>query len=341
MIVSQAARASGSPRARAQAQPVERVTVGVPARLHIGFLDLNGGLGRRFGSLGIAIDAPQTRLRLAHGEGLRAEGPDVRRALGYLRRLVQHFGLEPNLHLVVESAIPAHVGLGSGTQLSLATAIAFCRLNGLEADLRAMARLLDRGARSSIGIASIEQGGVILDGGRGAGDGPPPVVSRLPFPEAWRILLVFDERRRGLHGPAEREAFGRLPPFPAATAARLCRLVLMAALPALAEEDLDGFGAAVAELQRTIGDHFAPVQGGRIMSPAVSEVLGWLEAQGVRGLGQSSWGPTGFAILGSAAEAERFKAEAERRWPAESGLAFAVSRGRNRGAVVEMATRRA
>ncbi len=25
-----------------------------PARLHLGFLDLNGGLGRRFGSLGLA-----------------------------------------------------------------------------------------------------------------------------------------------------------------------------------------------------------------------------------------------------------------------------------------------
>jgi predicted sugar kinase len=31
------------------------ITVAVPARLHLGFLDLNGRLGRRFGSIGLAI----------------------------------------------------------------------------------------------------------------------------------------------------------------------------------------------------------------------------------------------------------------------------------------------
>ena len=29
-----------------------------PGPLHLGFLDLNGGLGRSFGSLGLAIDTP-------------------------------------------------------------------------------------------------------------------------------------------------------------------------------------------------------------------------------------------------------------------------------------------
>ena len=38
------------------------VTVTVPARLHFGFLDLNGGLGRRFGSIGLAISDLRTRI---------------------------------------------------------------------------------------------------------------------------------------------------------------------------------------------------------------------------------------------------------------------------------------
>jgi beta-RFAP synthase len=341
MIVSEAARASNSPiRADDDLLAAARVTVSVPARLHVGFIDLNGGLGRRFGSLGIALDAPQTRLTIERGAALDAEGPDARRALGYLSRLVDHFGLEPRLHLTLDSTIPEHVGLGSGTQLSLATAIACCRLHGIDADLRSMAQLLERGARSSIGIASFEQGGVILDGGRGAADRPPPVLSRLPFPEPWRILLVFDNERRGLHGAAESEAFRKLPPFPADTAARLCRLILMMALPAVAEQDLDRFGEAIAALQHAVGDHFAPVQGGRIMSPAVAEVLRWLEVEGIRGVGQSSWGPTGFAIVGSASEAERLRAAAERRWPEGTGLGFMVTRGRNRGGDIEMSPHR-
>ncbi|MFD0935973.1 GHMP kinase, partial [Methylobacterium trifolii] len=42
--------------------PVSAVEVEAPARLHFGFLDLHGGLGRRFGSIGLAIDAPAVRL---------------------------------------------------------------------------------------------------------------------------------------------------------------------------------------------------------------------------------------------------------------------------------------
>ena len=45
----------------------DNVTVTASARLHLGFLDMNGGLGRRFGSLGLAIDRPVTCLRLQRG----------------------------------------------------------------------------------------------------------------------------------------------------------------------------------------------------------------------------------------------------------------------------------
>jgi predicted sugar kinase len=65
-------------------------------------------------------------------------------------------------------------------------------------------------------------------------------------------------------------------------------------------------------------------------------VLSWLEAENIGGIGQSSWGPTGFGLIGSEAEAAALLAAARRRWPAESGLAFAVSRGRNRGADIEV-----
>jgi beta-ribofuranosylaminobenzene 5'-phosphate synthase len=315
---------------------VERVDVSAPARLHLGFIDLNGDLGRRFGSLGIALESPQTRVSLRRSETLAVDGPGAARARQHLKTLSDRFHRDEHLHLVVEAAIPEHVGLGSGTQLSIATGIAFCRLHGVDADLRLIAYLLSRGERSSIGIATFEQGGVVLDGGRGETKQPPPVLSRLPFPPPWRILLIFDNRQRGLHGAAEIEAFRRLPHFPAATAAHLCRLTLMAALPALAEQNLDRFGGAIAELQRVVGDHFAPVQGGRFTSPGVAEVLTWLESEGVSGVGQSSWGPTGFALIGSQADAERLRQQAERRWPAQTGLSFAISSGRNRGGNVSV-----
>ncbi len=314
------------------AAPLAAISVTAPCRLHLGFLDLHGGLGRRFGSLGIALDGPACRVTVAKGGGAAVDGAGGARADAHLRVLCRHFGVGEHWRLKVEEVIPEHVGLGSGTQLALAVGHAFCRAAGVAATSRELAALLGRGARSSIGIAAFDQGGVILDGGRGDGDGPPPVISRLPFPEAWRVMLIFDRRHRGLHGTAEAEAFRDLAPAPASVAAALCRLMLMAGLPALAEARLEPFALAVAELQRATGDHFAPLQGGRrYLSPPVSEVLDWLAAQGVHGRGQSSWGPTGFALVEKDDAAARLVAAAERRWPADTGLAFTVTRGRNQG----------
>jgi beta-RFAP synthase len=324
-------RSGNSQSGDRDASAIECVCVSVPARLHVGFVDLHGGLGRRFGSLGISLDAPETRVRLRRADTLSVEGPGAARARACLESLVEHFGVDAGMRLEIESAIPEHVGLGSGTQLALATGVACSRLHALDTDTRTLAELLDRGLRSSIGIASFERGGVVLDGGRGEADGPPPVIARLPFPESWRVLLIYDDARRGLHGAAELEAFRGLPPFPSERAAQLCRLVLMAVLPALAEQDLDRFGAGLAELQRVIGDYFAPAQGARYTSPGVAEVLGWLESQGVSGVGQSSWGPTGFGIVGSEHDAVQLAHEAGRRWSDTAGLRFAVSRGRNHG----------
>jgi beta-ribofuranosylaminobenzene 5'-phosphate synthase len=46
------------------------VRVVAPARLHLGFLDLHGGLGRKFGSLGVTLDEPRTALTVRRAETL-------------------------------------------------------------------------------------------------------------------------------------------------------------------------------------------------------------------------------------------------------------------------------
>jgi beta-ribofuranosylaminobenzene 5'-phosphate synthase len=172
----------------------------------------------------------------------------------------------------------------------------------------------------------------VVDGGHGAGTRAAPIVSRLAFPEHWRVLVVLDPAGQGAHGPDERAAFARLPPFPDQAAAHLCRLVLMQALPALAEHDVVMFGAAIREMQQVLGAYFAPAQGGsRFTSPDVLACLDALEAAGAHGVGQSSWGPTGFAFAPSPEEADRL-ARVARRHPSAKGLDIRVCTGLNRGA---------
>lgn len=308
-----------------------QVRVFAPARLHFGFIDLHGGLGRRFGSLGLAIERPMVRLRASRSASTEVTGPDAERVVHVLGALHQRYEVGEGVRVEVEETIPAHAGLGSGTQITLAAAAAVCALSGLALPVRELALGLQRGARSGIGSGVFEFGGFVVDGGRGQADGTPPVISRLPFPEDWRVVLLFDRELTGLHGERESEAFRTLPRFPEREAERLARLVLMKLLPALAEAQLDEFGAALTDLQRSIGDHFAPAQGGRYASPRVECALQRLADSGAAAHGQSSWGPTGFAIFGTQAAAEA--AIHSLCTGAEgSGLSIQITRGCNRGA---------
>jgi beta-RFAP synthase len=307
------------------------VRVRAPARLHLGFVDVSGSLGRRFGSIGLALDDFWTDVELHRSDGVAAHGESADRALHYLRRLVDEYDAVTGCTVEVRRAIPEHVGLGSGTQLALAIGTAFGALRNVPVTLPALAALADRGARSGVGIGAFEHGGFIVDGGRGSGGGHPPVIARLAFPSAWRVLLVFDRGGRGLSGEAELAAFRALNAFPQAQAARLAHLVLLRLLPALAEHEFRSFGDAVGEIQRTVGDYFGAAQGGRFASPAVAEVLAWLEANGVSGVGQSSWGPTGFGIVDSELRAHALLMDARSRFGHRRELELVVARGRNRG----------
>jgi beta-RFAP synthase len=320
-------------RADEVSAPSGCVSVATSARLHFGFLDPSGRGKRPFGSFGLAIDRPQTRLTLKRAPKVTVTGADCARAEPYLRAIAANFAKGSGYHLHLDAVIPAHAGLGSGTQLALAIGSAVATLEGLPLDLRDIASRLDRGKRSGIGIGTFGEGGAVLDGGPGK-ESLPPILCRLPFPRDWRVLLIFDPDCTGLYGAKEIEAFSELPDFPETETAELCRRVLLGALPALAERDFDAFCDAIGSLQKCMGAYFAPLQGGPYVSAGVAGVLAWLARQGIAGIGQSSWGPTGFAFAPSEAEAERLLRAARQR-AAGSSLRFEIAQGRNRPAAIE------
>jgi beta-RFAP synthase len=284
----------------------------------------------------LALEDLGVLLTAARSSSFSVTGPQAARVEAFARQIREKFQLPADSSIAVHEAIPEHVGLGSGTQLAIAAGVALARLHKLDLSVREVAALHERGQRSGIGVGAFEQGGFLVDGGKGSLGTVPPLIARAEFPERWRILLVFDGAFRGLHGDDEAAAFRELAEFPESVSAQLCRLVLMQALPALHEHDFEGFGRAIAELQRVIGDYFAPVQGGRrFTSPNVAEVLAWLEHEGVTCVGQSSWGPTGFAILGTEAQARQLARIAESRWGTGGALRFMVCSARNRGGDVE------
>jgi beta-RFAP synthase len=282
----------------------QRVFVEAPARLHFGVLDLRGDLGRRFGGIGGAVPAPSLLLEARPAAELKAEGPDAARALEFARRFAAHYQLDLRLHLCVHRSIPVHAGLGSGTQLALAVARASAELSGLATEVTALARAVDRGRRSGVGTWTFAYGGFVLEGGRPTGGGVDrvaPLLARLPFPETWRCVVAVPRGKPGLAGDAEAAALAGLPSPGARDVGRVAHLVLMQLLPALADADLAGFGAALEEVQRITGGWFAPAQGGVFAPGETGELVERLRGWGAVGVGQSSWGPAVYGILGDPA----------------------------------------
>ncbi|MBP2647474.1 MAG: hypothetical protein H6Q77_1098 [Gemmatimonadetes bacterium] len=314
--------------------PVERVRVRAPARLHFGVLDLRGMLGRRFGGMGAAVPAPALQLEAERADSLTATGPDAERAVSFAKRYAEAAGFSGGARFLITQSMPAHSGLGSGTQLALSVARALAELYGRPHDAATLARHVGRGARSGVGTWLFERGGFVLEGGRREGAGLAPLLTRLPMPESWRCVVAVPATSPGLSGEAEAEAFRSLPPPPEREVEHIAHLILMQLLPALVEGDLRDFGAALAEVQQVTGRWFAASQGGPFAPGPTAQLIARFRESGAAGVGQSSWGPAVYALAGDDGAAERLAGIA-REQVGSAGLvvtgAFA-----NRGAVVDL-----
>lgn len=327
----------------ARTDPSRVVTVCAPGRLHLGFLDPGGSLGRRFGSIGLVIEGFETRLRLTQAARQHVSASPsampaaIERASALLRTLQQRTGLDTPLQLHLDTLLPMHAGFGSGTQLALAVGHAYARWHGLEVPTATLAHWLGRGLRSGVGIGGFDLGGLLVDGGPGADGLPAPLLSQVTLPAAWRVVVVLDPQRQGLSGADEQRALATVPPMSQSTAADICHQVLMRVLPGAACADFAAFAAGVSHIQQQLGAHFAPAQGGEpYTSPVVGRLMRWIleTCDGAAAVGQSSWGPTGFAVLPSASQAESLVEAARATGLIPPALTVHIVGARNHGATV-------
>ncbi len=277
---------------------VVEVTTG--NRLHFGMMSFGQPDVRQFGGMGVMIDSPGVRVRVADAANLEitGEASDAVHRCAQAMVATGCFGPQLNCRIDVLAMPTPHAGLGSGTQLALAVAAgvnAFLDRPALTAEQ--LARLTGRGRRSAVGLYGFLQGGLILEAGKLADGELSPLVSRMPLPTEWRFLLVRPTSLAGLSGEMERQAFERVPPVPASATERMCREAVMGMLPAGCDSRFDEFSASLFRYGQEAGRCFAPLQHGLYASPEVAAVAESLAALGVVGLGQSSWGPTVFALL--------------------------------------------
>ena len=265
--------------------------------------------GRRFGGVGMMVDLPGIEVRSQPAGAWSASGPMAERALAFAQRFATTAPELRPQHIEVATQSLPHVGLGTGTQLALGVAKALAVLSGhTEWGAVELARRVGRGLRSAIGIHGFDHGGFLVEAGKHVDSEVSPLVARCEVPSAWRILLMAPHVSPGYSGDAERMAFDvLLQQARPQEVESLCRLVLLGMLPALAAGDCRAFGEAVYDFNARAGDIFASQQGGRYAPPLVGEIVKYCRDQGISGVGQSSWGPTVFAILPDEMSAERLR----------------------------------
>ncbi|WP_456474698.1 beta-ribofuranosylaminobenzene 5'-phosphate synthase [Candidatus Pyrohabitans sp.] len=283
------------------------VRVTTPSRLHMTLIDLNGALGRVDGGIGIALREPGMVVEVERSRSLRVKGEPAERARAVAERVLEAYSL-PGAEVRVLRSYPQHVGLGSGTQLSLAIATGICRAYGIDAGIRELAQVVGRGGTSGIGVAAFEGGGFILDGGHSRQEKPEflpssasrakpaPVLLRRDFPD-WDIAVVLPEPELQVSGEREVNIFQRFCPIPINQVERLSHVILMKLLPALVEEDIAAFGEAVNAIQG-IGFKETEVM---LQAQNVREMLALCQRLSY-GAGLSSFGPVIYAFPRDAGE---------------------------------------
>jgi beta-ribofuranosylaminobenzene 5'-phosphate synthase len=306
------------------------VFVEAAARLHFGVLDLRGARGRWFGGLGAAASSPTLLVSARRAPTLAVDGADAERAAGFARAFLAHYDLVARAgdsasaagggaHITVHRALPAHAGLGSGTQLALAVAKALAEVYDVGASAAELAVAVGRARRSAVGTWTFAGGGLVVEGGRrvvsggrgrlaGEGNGRldggggqvagvGPLIARLPFPPTWRSVVAVPRHAPAVSGADEAAAFATLPPPPDSEVEQVAHLVLMALLPALADADLGAFGRALTAIQTMTGRWFSSVQGGAFARGPSEELVRRMAECGASGVGQSSWGPAVYGIV--------------------------------------------
>lgn len=323
-------------------QVIKAVNIKAYARLHMGFFDLNGEQGRRFGSVGIGLNYPMTNIKLSRGcgtETTHATNEKENADFSYINKskqlLLEHLKINEEVTVEVFDQIPRHSGLGSGTQMALAVGIGLNEMFHQTMSLNEIASVTQRGKRSGIGIGTFAHGGLVVDGGRGAHTTLPPIIAQHAVPASWQFILIFDTSFKGLNGASEIDAFKSLTDHTIADTQNITHQVLTRALPAIVEQDITMFGQAMNALQAYNGAYFSPAQGGQYASKIVADVLDYLHKNGAACAGQSSWGPTGFAIFANETEAANMLETLRDKFD-DQDLSFVMCQASQQGASIDI-----
>ena len=119
-------------------------TIDSPARLHLGFMELNDTNPRVFGSIGLAITNFKFKqtIQLNKDFDVICDDKSIKLRVEEIIKLFSKNYKIKKCRLTVSDFIPLHKGLGSGTQVSLCTGFLISSFNNLNLSIENISKFL-------------------------------------------------------------------------------------------------------------------------------------------------------------------------------------------------------
>lgn len=263
---------------------------------------------RRNGGIGITVDtglsliAKKSKKTNIHSE-LEDFIPTKIKLESLLERVKNLLSLQHSIEIFIHNENLQHIGLGSGTSITLAVLEALLRLNDYEYSELTLQRLSGRGGTSGVGIHSYFCGGFTYDVGVKVNeeehlpssfvkDHPiPTLLFRKDYPFGG-ITFLHPKTAFNNHGLDEHNFFKEVTPLNTADALLACYNSVFKISASITESDKEGFIDAVEELKQTRWKKLEIEHSGKITQSILSD----LYKNGVRGASMSSMGPGIFIV---------------------------------------------
>lgn len=239
--------------------------VSVSARLHFGLFNLSGLNHRVDGGAGLALRSPTCSVTIREDlSGLHFSRPVSDSMTGAIAMALGDFTSSfdlPRSGLMIDQAIPEHVGLGSKTASLMALGRALSQHFSLGLDYLDIARLVRRGGTSGVGIHASELGGIVVDAGHiypdhkrsflpsSASTAPPPPLAEHHSAPADCFAIHIRLDSQGLSGAREKYFFQQNCPIPDVETASLLSMIETVLLPAIRQRSLPGINEGLEKLQ--------------------------------------------------------------------------------------------
>ena len=234
------------------------------SRLHFGFLNLKSSKSYSYGGMGLSIDKHPTILTVSKASKFQS---NLNKSLSdKIYHFICNNKLCKKIRIDCLESPQKHIGLGSGTQLTLSIEEALSKFYLLNQRIN----IFKRNYRSGIGINSYKNGGFIVDAPKNNLQSNE-IIFKTNFPKEWRIILLFDSKAKGLHGSSENKFFSTDTTI--ALRKKLSDITLNEIIPSIIHKDFDIFAKGLTKFQALNSLFYSSIQKSIYLSHDIARVI--------------------------------------------------------------------